>query len=414
METAPELDIRKYLRLLHKRRYLFLAIIFAVATLTTVVSYLMPETYEAESTVLIERNYLNLLMKDITVTPSVDDRLKTLEVTLKSKSLILKVLGHFAPSVLKKTETEKELITRQFQKRMNVKVEMNKATRRDMDMFTVSFKHPDRFFARDYVNALIQKYIEESLSISRDASSTANKFLQDQINLFKSKIDTVDEAIARLAKDKKLNAQQKIAELQKQLDELLVKYTEDHPDVLKIKSDMASLKARVQASGSDGSGSISASKQVELLRKVSALQRDRDTYQKTYEQLLATQGKSEVSSGIEVRDNSGAFNILEPAVLPLRAVSPNRVLIILLGLFGGIGCGIGTIILLDSMDKSVKDIETIKRYGYPVLAVIERLENNAAIAKKKKFDRIIYVSSGVYLIGIVGLVFFELFIRVQR
>lgn len=419
METPQELDIKQYLRLLYQKRYVFVSVMVIITSIAAALSFMLPKTYEAQSTVLIEGNFLNLLMKDITVTPSLDDRLKTLEVTLKSRALILKVMRGLDLGAAIKSDSDRERLLLKFQKQTSVKIEMNKATRGGLDMFVVSFKHANPIIARDYVNALVGRYVEESLSMNRDASYGANSFLQEQINLFKGKIEVIETEIARLNKDKKVDAQGRLTVLQKQMDELLAKYTEDYPDVVKLKSEIVSLKSRLSAgSASNGRAERTLENEPETssvkqsnLQKIIALERDRDAYRKIYEQLLATMGRSEVSSQIEMQDKGGAFKILEPAVLPDSPVSMNPVQIILLGLVAGIVGGIGFIILLDSMDKSVKTVEGLKTFGYPVLAVIPRVQDPAVVQKAKKNDQALYAFSGVYLACIVGLLLIALLRR---
>ncbi|MGE5174538.1 MAG: GNVR domain-containing protein, partial [Betaproteobacteria bacterium] len=140
---------------------------------------------------------------------------------------------------------------------------------------------------------------------------------------------------------------------------------------------------------------------------IAALERDRDTYKKIYEQLLATMGRSEVSSQIEAQDKGGAFRILEPAMLPFSPVSPDRVKIILLGLLGGIGGGIGFIILLENMNKSVNTVDNLKTFGLPVLAVIPHIQNPVDIQRMRRNDLLLYVTAGVYLVCVAGLLTFE-------
>jgi hypothetical protein len=119
-------------------------------------------------------------------------------------------------------------------------------------------------------------------------------------------------------------------------------------------------------------------------------------------------GRSEVSSQIEIQDKSGTFKVLEPALLPLKPMNPSRIKIMLLGLFAGIGGGIGFIILLDSMDKSIKTVDILKTFGVPVLAIIPHIDNPAEIKKTRRNDLFLYTAAGVYLLCLAGLMAFEL------
>jgi len=420
-ETSQEFDIKKYTALLYKRRFVFVAVAAIITTIAVIISYVAPKVYEAKSTVLVEKNYAKELMKGIGITQSVDDRLRAMEVVMKSRSLLVRVLGLLDPDLTKKSEAEVEKIVQQFKKRTEIKIT---STKNDMDMFTVSLKDGDPVFARDYVNLLIRMYIEEGQSHKRDETYGANKFLLGQIDLFKEKISTIERNIAGLRKEKNVVAQERLPALQKRLNELLVQYTDNHPEVLKVKAEIETLKnlakdnkqtldagktgdkddatSRTREQGT----APSATKQGEKI-KLGELERERDAYQKIYQDLIAMLGRSEVSTQIETQDKNGTFKILEPALLPIKPVSLSRVKIMLLGLFAGIGGGIGFIILLDSMDKSVKTVDALKTFGFPVLAVIPHIQNPADLLKTRRNDLFLYTAAGAYLLCLAGLMTFE-------
>ncbi len=463
METSQEFEIKQYLQLLYQRRYLFVAFVVIITSIAIAISYTQPKIYEAKTTVLIESNYVNDLMKNIAVTPSINDRVKTLEAILKSRALILKVIRDLDLDLTRKSDAEVEALVRNYQKATDIAygIEMTRSvTRNNMDMFTVSFRNANPVTARDYVNVLVRKYIEESLSHNRDETFGANRFLQEQISLVKDKISTIEADIARMSRLPETTtvvqesvAQERLRTLQKRLYELRLQYTDNHPDIIKLKSEIQSLRSQsadgksavaaarkseqhqpqlnlydptppantVQNSEETESGNISNSPAERMPKqstgisisklgdrqKISALERDRDTYKKIYEDLMATMARTEVSSHIEVEDKGSTFKILEPAILPFSPVSPNRVKIILLGLLAGIGGGIGIIILMESMDKSVRTLDSVKSFGLPVLAIIPHMQNLADIRKKRRNDLVLYIAAGVYLICVAGLLSFE-------
>jgi hypothetical protein len=125
--------------------------------------------------------------------------------------------------------------------------------------------------------------------------------------------------------------------------------------------------------------------------------------------MLATLGRSEVSSHIDMKDQGATFNVLEPALLPLKPIGPDRIKIILLGIFAGIGAGIGFIILLDSLDKSVKNVDALSVFGLPVLAVIPHIQVPAEIKKKKIKDLLLYTFTGLYYGGVGAVLVIEAF-----
>lgn len=392
MEQSSELDLKRVLQLMYKKKALLLVSAACVSTVIVIFSYLLPKTYEAKSVIFIERNVLNELIKDVTVTPLFEEKVKALEIVMKSRSLILKVLTDLDIDLASKSPDAVEGTIQHFQQNTEISIETNKATRNNMDLFIVSYKGSDPKMASKYVNALVRRYIEENLAIKREEAYGASQFLLDQIAAFKVKLEKIESAIARQRKDK--NIPEKSASLYDQLEplyrkknELLVQYTESHPDVMKVKSEIERLEQQMKnaaATSTPDTGIID-------------LERERETTKKIYEDLLATLRKSEVSTQLEVQDKAGAFRILDPAMVPTKPLSPNMVQMILLAILGGVAAGTGLIIVIDMNDKSVKTVQTIRKMGLPVLAVISTMQTPQETAAAREKDRRIYALAALYL-----------------
>src|SRR5207253_2754259 len=72
---------------------------------------------------------------------------------------------------------------------------------------------------------------------------------------------------------------------------------------------------------------------------------------------------------------SGRFSVLEPANLPLRPGKPNRPMLILLALVLGGAVGVGTVLVVERQDQSMKNAEEVEMLlGLPVLGAIPRVE----------------------------------------
>ncbi len=78
-----------------------------------------------------------------------------------------------------------------------------------------------------------------------------------------------------------------------------------------------------------------------------------------------------VQKGIEVEVPRTPVEVIDPAEIPTRPVSPNLLLNIMLSLFFGLGLGIGLAYFIEYLDTSVKTVDDVEHYlGLPVLAVI--------------------------------------------
>jgi uncharacterized protein involved in exopolysaccharide biosynthesis len=419
MENQPqELDIGRYLQIIHRRRYLFLAFAAVIIALITAASYVLPRSYEASATVSVEKNYLNVLMQDIAVASSIEEGVQALSVVIVSRGMILKVLSELEVDLESKSEAELEKLVKHFQKRTMIKIEMNRSSNRNMELFTVSYRDNNPRFARDYVNTLVNRYIVDSLSSKRQDAVGANAFVMGQMDIYKRKLDRIEAEIARRPKEHgRQQLPTRLTALQKKYDELLVQYTEQHPEVVRLKADIESTRAQMQEqhgrrsgkddeSGQDGAGDRPGAQAKR--KSLADLERDREAYKKIYESLVASIGRSEVSAQVEVKAKADTFRILDPAVLPIEPVGAPRWKIILMGIIAGIAGGACAVIILDMRDKSIRNIDTLKELGFPVIGMIPRIQNVAAIVSARRKDLLVYSAAGLYLTAAVALAVIEL------
>ncbi len=406
MEPSTEFDIGRYLRLIYKRRILFALTAVTITTIVVLAAYLMPKVYEASSIIFIERNFLNDLIKNVTVTPSFEEKIKALSVVMKSRNLLMKVMGDLGLDLNNKSAEEIDNLLRNFQEKTEIKVELNRTNRNDMDLFIVSYRCSDPQMASNYVNTLVRRYIVENLSRKRDETYGASRFLLEQINSFKEKLDRTEAEIARLLGDKGTMRNERLLIAQKKLNELLITYTENHPEVVKLRAEIEQLKETASPVGGDTAKGLAALHAGN--KSVADLERERDTTKKIYEELLATLGKSEVSTQVEVQDKAGAFRVLDPAIVPSKPVSPNVVRMILLGLLCGMCGAIGVILVMDKLDTSVRSLDTLKTLGLPVLALIPTIETASDKVKARKRERVLYTAVGAYFIVIAAILSLEI------
>jgi succinoglycan biosynthesis transport protein ExoP len=489
----PIAELKKHLKILIRRKTLFIILSLCIFSAMVWGSYLMPKKYKAESTVFIERNVINKLVEGIAITPSMEDRLRVLNSAMLSRGLVLKVLRDLDLDTKTKNDKELEEMITDYQKNTTINMSGN-------DLFTVSMIGPNPTIVTNYVNTLIRKYIEENLSAKREESYGAGRFLKEQLASLKEKIDKADADVIKfrqqkgiiLSEDEKsivtdikgyksqiddlrvgrnelvaaLNTFKKqlesvqpytvsllkhsqktdVAALQKRLSELLIRYTENYPEVIKLEAEIEAIKKQETSAfqktqkSHDSSAvpeessinpiyqeltqrsletesdiqsadarqkqllSMMAARENELKnipankKKLAELEQVRDANQELYDKLLQRQGQSEVSKEMEVEDKSTTFRVVDPAIIPPKPFSPNRAKIFVMAIFVGLVGGFAGVFVRDGFDSSVRQEKTLKDLGLQILAVIPNIYNEEEQEEKVKREKILYAVTGSYFL----------------
>jgi uncharacterized protein involved in exopolysaccharide biosynthesis len=195
--------------------------------------------------------------------------------------------------------------------------------------------------------------------------------------------------------------EQELAQLQSQLLQLQARYTDDHPDVIKAKADIAEVEKKLKevnsaaANSSDGTEKASASEppeirqlrlqihqyegiidqatldqkhlqsQISLYQSRTAmsptveeqyklLTRDNDNAQAFYKDLLAKKSSSGLATSMENQQEGEQMHILVAAELPDSPSFPNRPMFAAGGLGVGLALGLILGIWLEFSDKSIR------------------------------------------------------------
>ena len=196
--------------------------------------------------------------------------------------------------------------------------------------------------------------------------------------------------------------QQQLAQAQAELITLQERYTDDYPDVVKTKKQVADLQNRLSqvnsAAPNSSSGSSAAAaaepaevqqlrmqlhqyegviaqatrEQANLQNQIKVFQsrvsvsptveeqykkltRDYDSAQKFYDDLLAKKSQSEMQVAMENEQQGEQMSLQNPASLPQSPSSPNRLLFAAGGLGGGMALGIVLALFFEVRDKSLRN-----------------------------------------------------------
>lgn len=494
-------QIFKYLNAVYRYKYLFVLVSLLVMTGIGVYSLNLPKKYRADTTVFIESNVIDELVSGIAITPNIEDRVRVLQAAMLSREMIVRTLEQLDSPIFTKPKAEQQAYISKLIERTRVNI-----TRR-MDRFNVSIVDKDPQFARNFINTLVGLYVEENISSQREETYGANRFLQEQIEVFKSKLQAAEDKIIdfrnqkgvyfsvdegeTLADIRELNSEiedieltqdtlrgrkerlerqlselsptvdivsqaaeeDRLAAMETRLSNLLLRYTDNYPEVVQLKAEIEALQKRLEQPDQEREdrgttrmtsanpvyqdlqsrlfeveaelSSLNArkrnlaqtvAKREQQLRQVPAAQKElgilmqeRDSLRNIYDDLLNRMGQSEVSKQMEIGNKASTFRIIDPAILPEVPVSPDLMRMFLLAVAGGIGCGFGLVFLLENMDSRVRDLDSLKTLGVDVLAVVPNIVDPAQTKKRFRHDFALFSFAGLYLLAFVGVFAIEIF-----
>ncbi len=213
--------------------------------------------------------------------------------------------------------------------------------------------------------------------------------------------------------------QTQLSTLQAQLIDLRGRYTEDHPDVIKTKGDIAEVKKQLAAINDTSDkatdpasekGSATEPPEIRQLRlqihqyqdmiaqttrdqkklqqeiavyqgriasspgvegEYKALARDYDNAQKVYQEDLAKQSTSKMATQAQQQQQGEQMALLNPANLPDSPSFPNRFLFAGGGLGAGLAVGLGLTLWLELRDKSIRtEADAEAALGLPLLVSV--------------------------------------------
>ncbi len=141
---------------------------------------------------------------------------------------------------------------------------------------------------------------------------------------------------------------------------------------------VADQKTQVAALLADLAASINATPGNAIT--LATLDRDYANVQAQYNQAVANRARAETGDLIETLSKGQRMSIIEQAVAPREPVRPNRLLIAAAGIGGGIAAGLGLIVLLELLNRSIRRPgELTRRLGITPFATLPYMRTEGEV-----------------------------------
>jgi polysaccharide chain length determinant protein (PEP-CTERM system associated) len=135
------------------------------------------------------------------------------------------------------------------------------------------------------------------------------------------------------------------------------------------------------------------------------LTRDYSTLQGIYTSLLGKREESKLAANVERQQIGEQFKILDPARIPERPFSPNRLRLMALGAAMGLGLGVLMIGLLEYRDTTFKTEDDVLRVlQIPVLALVPIMASEKEVRRRRRRKLLVAVGAVATVISSVAVV----------
>jgi polysaccharide chain length determinant protein (PEP-CTERM system associated) len=203
-----------------------------------------------------------------------------------------------------------------------------------------------------------------------------------------------------------------LEDLNKQLADLQSRYTERHPDIVRTKKRIADLEKsketttvkndprykELKASLADTDRQILRFRQegertnaqigqyrgrvegaTQREQEMASMLQEYNNTRLQYDTLIKKSEEAQQAENLERRQKGEQFRVIDPARMPEKPIQPDIPKVLLIGLFAGLGCGLGGIFIREQLDRSFHDPEDAEvTLGLKVLANIPRIGSKAA------------------------------------
>jgi polysaccharide chain length determinant protein (PEP-CTERM system associated) len=508
MEEQVVLSVHDFVEIVKRRRWSLIVPALIIFFIAAAVCVVLDPVYRSTATILIEDQDISRDYVVSTGTSLVEQRLQAINQKIMSSGTLLEVINKFNLYADERGRlTMEEIIDRM----RNKYIKFSPVTSDVVDSrtgrpsvatiaFTVSYEGKNPVVVQQVTDVLTSLYLEENIKFKQQQSASTTKFLQDEVNDVQGRLEELEKKIAvykgkhaislperyqfnlqtldraerdadqlkdllRALQEKESSLQSQLASipplfnpdterlrvLRQNLVSLRTRVSDEYPDVIKLKAEIAELEQRIGAAGGPAADKTppdnpvyitltaqlaSAHSEIESVKRQLAdlnnkkreysqrlenspkveegyknLLVERNNTQAKYDDLMKKFMEARTASGLEKEQMGQRLTLLNPAELPEKPVKPNRLAIMLIGIILGIGSGVGVASLREYSDDSVRNAESLVRAtGYGVLAMIPEITltkpEDIAMMRKKR----LLVLAAIALIIVAGVVLFHFFI----
>lgn len=469
----------------------------------------LPDVYESDAQVYVDTtSLLQPILTGISLWTDPEQEVQRMATTLKSRDNIEKIARESDLDITATTDTQYESLILELTDNISL------ASAGRTNIYTISYAHSNPEVARTVVQETLDTFVEGSLGGSRRDSDSATRFIDEQIAEYEARLSDVEQQRAafqrqyadilpiqgtfhgrlqslveqlsqtrlsireaqqkaeslrtRLTSGRKASDgfavqsgdsapvittkfDKRIINLEEGLDELMLRYTDKHPDVIVSRNLLDNLKsarekeinAYMNQDEDSNNAPILTQFNQEITLEVSRLEgeiaslrvreedfdnkieqlrtkidlvpqieaegiaqnRNYEIVKQKYEELLTRKEAADISKRADLSTDDLQFRIIRPPLVPRSPSGPNRMFLYSGVLLLGFGVGLGLAFAMSQLTPVlVRGHQLSNMTGFPIWGVVSHLDIKE-IKRKERFRIAVFaVSSGSILFVYIVLV----------
>lgn len=197
MPLRPDMEIREYLDVLARRKWLIVFSFLFVLFAGSVYSVVLPEQFRSTTTILVIPQRVPENYVQSTVSIGVADRLATIQQQVMSRTRLMTVMEELGLFPKGRAGKPIENVIEEMRNRIGIDVVSDRwrGTDRGMEAFSISFLYEDPRLAMLTASRLASLFIDENLKTREQQAVGTSEFLDSQLKETKAKLEAQENRI---------------------------------------------------------------------------------------------------------------------------------------------------------------------------------------------------------------------------
>jgi uncharacterized protein involved in exopolysaccharide biosynthesis len=275
-----DVHVQHYIDVIKRRKFHFILPTVLVFLVSITVAFVLPSTYEATATILIEAQEIPQDLVRTTVTGYVEERLQTISKRVLSDTNLLDIVERFALLSDLGDQNTTQTIIQEMRERITVEtiktqVQTDRFSRpvESTIAFTLSFEGNEPANLAQVANHLASLFLEENARDREEKANTTIQFLEKQLAILDSELENTEAQLASF-KEQNINELPELMQLNlKTMDQLerQIDTLEQHIDDLinrkiYLEGQLALLTPIMYKVSADGKRVLTPKEELQVLR----------------------------------------------------------------------------------------------------------------------------------------------------